>query len=114
MGCGGSKEEEVDEGDFAEVAVQNEVEAGEDALTTNKVSLEIAETDAVKAKPGSETFIASVLGYVIQLERPSAAVTKSWHWAIRRLAPGPGNWQANPTPHNRVISDRQWRRRVYH
>ena len=38
-----------------------DVEAGDDALITNKVSLEIAETDAVKAKPGSETFIASVL-----------------------------------------------------
>lgn len=58
MGCGGSKEEEVEEEAHVEVT---DVEAGEDELTTNKVSLEIAETDAVKAKPGSETFIASVL-----------------------------------------------------
>jgi len=38
------------------------------------------------------TFIASVLGYIIQLERPSDAVCKGWNWSLRRLVPGPGNW----------------------
>jgi hypothetical protein len=63
MGCCASSEEEppVDEGNFEGVDKQNEDEAGETELTTNKVGLQIEEAEAQKTKPGDATFISSVL-----------------------------------------------------
>jgi len=58
MGCCASTEAEVEE--VGQVPV-TQAEAGSTAADEIKVSLNIAETDAVKAKAGNETFIATVL-----------------------------------------------------
>ena len=58
MGCGGSTEAEPVEA--PEVEVQAE-EVGTTKTEAVKISLNVAEADAVKAKPGTETFIASIL-----------------------------------------------------
>ena len=38
------------------------------------------------------TYAISVLSYIGQLELPPARVTEAEHSALRKAAPGPGNW----------------------
>ena len=58
----------------ADIAVAGEAETGEDKFESQQASLTIAESAAVKAKPGTDTFISSVLKARAEAGRPDAVV----------------------------------------